>query len=107
MKNALEKFFGQQSKPLHSDNAQNSSTKLESTPDEQDVNAAYQPRFGSQNQQKACFSNRGRKFNYRGQSQKGPSRNNRQTNPTDQRGNPLRCMICQLVAFCERLPTCL
>ena len=40
MEDALTKFFGQQSKPIHSDKTQNSSIKLENL-EEQDVDVAF------------------------------------------------------------------
>ena len=93
MKSALKKFFGQQSKPISSEFSQQSSIKLELS--EEDVNVAYTPKYGYQ--QRGFFSNRGKRGNgYRNQRQRGQPKNfTRRSNPVDQSGNHLRCMVCQ------------
>ena len=82
MKNALKKLFGQQSKPIHTNKTLHSSIKLENA-EQQDVTVAFPQRYVLQNQQ-GCHINRGKKFNYLGQPQKGQSQNiSRRPNPTD------------------------
>ena len=55
MEDALTKFFGQQSKLIHSDKTQNSSIKLENL-EEQDADVAFPQIYASLNQRVRYFN---------------------------------------------------
>ena len=55
MEDALTKFFGQQSKPIHSDKTQNSSIKLKNL-EEQDADVAFPQIYASLNQRVRYFN---------------------------------------------------